>query len=739
LNAAGSALVYSTYLSGSSGLNWGTGIAVDATGNAYVTGSTNCSDFPTTPGAFETIWGVSREAFVTKLNAAGSALVYSTYMGGATDTWGLGIAVDASGSAYVTGETLPSDFPTTPGAFQTSLAGTDDAFVAKLNAAGSALVYSTYLGGSGSEFGYGIAVDATGNAYVTGYTSSSDFPTTPGAFPTGITAGGPTEYDAFVTKLNVAGSALVYSTYLGGSNYDYGTGIAVAAAGNTYVAGVTYSSDFPTVNPLQSNCDNCVAATTSDAIVAKISPADVPGVSLTPANLTFAGQTVGLTSSPQIVTLRNVGSAPLSIDRIFANGDFAQTNTCASDILGGGSCTIEVTFTRTATGTRTGSITITDNAAGNPHTVSLTGLETNPLPSLTALSPSSATAGGAAFTLTVNGTNFVSESVVGWNGADRITTYSSSAQLTASIPASDISTGGTAQVTVFNPAPGGGTSNSLNFTINPLGNPVPTLASLVPSSATAGGAAFSLAVYGTNFISGSIVRWGGADRTTTYSSSTQLTASITAADIATGGTVAVTVFNPAPGGGSSNAVTFNINIPDFSLSKDPSSATVTAGQTAEYTLTVTPLGGFNQSVSLSCSGALSAATCSVSPTSVTPDGTNNATATVRITTTARSIAPPSLPLGPPSLGLRLPTLLFLMLITVMLLAIAAGRQRARFRLIVALAALVLVSALVACGGGGNGGGGFTPPAGTLAGTYTLTITATSGSLSHNTTVSLTVN
>jgi hypothetical protein len=248
-----------------------------------------------------------------------------------------------------------------------------------------------------------------------------------------------------------------------------------------------------------------------------------------------------------------------------------------------------------------------------------------------------------------------------------------------------------------------------------------------------------LAVYGTNFISGSIVRWGGADRTTTYSSSTQLTASITAADIATGGTVAVTVFNPAPGGGSSNAVTFNINIPDFSLSKDPSSATVTAGQTAEYTLTVTPLGGFNQSVSLSCSGALSAATCSVSPTSVTPDGTNNATATVRITTTARSIAPPSLPLGPPSLGLRLPTLLFLMLITVMLLAIAAGRQRARFRLIVALAALVLVSALVACGGGGNGGGGFTPPAGTLAGTYTLTITATSGSLSHNTTVSLTVN
>jgi hypothetical protein len=234
-----------------------------------------------------------------------------------------------------------------------------------------------------------------------------------------------------------------------------------------------------------------------------------------------------------------------------------------------------------------------------------------------------------------------------------------------------------------------------------------------------------------------VVRWNAANRTTTYVSSTQLTASIPASDYSTGGTAQVTVFNPTPGGGPSNAVAFNI--PNFSLSKNPSSATVAAGQTAEYTLTVAPLGGFNQSVSLSCSGAPTAATCSVSPSSVTPDGTNNATATVRVTTTSRSIAPPSVPLGPPGFGLRLPTLLLLMLIMLALLAIAAGHQRARFRLIVALAALVLVSALVDCGGGGKGGGGDTPPSGTPTGTYTLTITATSGSLSHNTTVSLTVN
>ena len=140
-----------------------------------------------------------------------------------------------------------------------------------------------------------------------------------------------------------------------------------------------------------------------------------------------------------------------------------------------------------------------------------------------------------------------------------------------------------------------------------------------------------------------------------------------------------------------------------------------------------------------CSGAPSAATCSINPSPVTPAGTNNATATVRVTTTARPIAPPSVPWGPPGFGLRLPTLLLLMLITVTLLAIAAGHRPVRFGLVVALAALVLVSALVACGGGGKGGGGYTPPSGTSVGTYTITITATSGILRHNTTVSLTVN
>ncbi len=182
----------------------------------------------------------------------------------------------------------------------------------------------------------------------------------------------------------------------------------------------------------------------------------------------------------------------------------------------------------------------------------------NPVPTLTSPGPSSATAGGAAFTLTVTGTNFTSSSVVRWNGFNRTTTYGSPTQLTAAITAADIATAGSATVTVYNPTPGGGTSNGKSFTITQANNPVPTLTSLGPSSATAGGAAFTLTVTGTNFTSSSVVRWNGFNRTTTYGSPTQLTAAITAADIATAGSATVTVYNPTPGGGTSSGMSFTI-------------------------------------------------------------------------------------------------------------------------------------------------------------------------------------
>jgi Beta-propeller repeat len=266
LNATGSALVYSTYLGGSREVTQGYGIAVDSSGNAYVTGLTESSDFPTTTGAFQTTFGATANAFVTKLNATGSALVYSTYLGGNEADFGFGIAVDSAGNAYVTGLAQSTNFPTTTGAFQTTGNGSGQAFVTKLTPTGSALVYSTYLGGSGDDSGSAIAVDGSGNAYVSGDTSSTNFPTTTAAFQT--TFGGGLS-DAFVTKLNATGSALVYSTYLGGSDDDQGNGIAVDGSGNAYVSGGTSSTNFPTTTAA---FQTTLRGGLRDAFVTKLSP-----------------------------------------------------------------------------------------------------------------------------------------------------------------------------------------------------------------------------------------------------------------------------------------------------------------------------------------------------------------------------------------------------------------------------------------------------------------------------------
>ena len=247
-------LVYSTYLGGS-GFDQGLGIAVDGTGQAYVTGSTTSTNFPTATPLQATNAG-GDDAFVTKLNAAGTSLLYSTWLGGSSNDIGTSIAVDATGQTYVTGVTSSTNFPTTS-PFQATFAGSQDAFVTKLSATGTSLLYSTYLGGSGSDNGTSIAVDATGQAYVTGMTDSTNFPT---ANPIQATFAG--SEDAFVTKLNAAGASLLYSTYLGG---DQGFGIAVDTAGQAYVTGPT---DFPTATPLQAT-----KAGGRDAFVTKLNAA----------------------------------------------------------------------------------------------------------------------------------------------------------------------------------------------------------------------------------------------------------------------------------------------------------------------------------------------------------------------------------------------------------------------------------------------------------------------------------
>jgi hypothetical protein len=296
-------LVYSTYLGGTGWKDYllhyqgdqGFGIAADSAGNAYVVGSAYSGDFPVTAGAYQTVdkeatgsfenRGNGSSVFVSKLNPAGTALLYSTYIGGTGQyfldgegDFGFAIAVDAAGNAYVTGNTFSFDFPLTVGALQTSPPNNDEStgFVTKLDPTGSSLVYSTYLGGIVGDSSFGtagnaIAVDSSGNAYIAGYTASPVFPVTAGAFQAQLQAapndGTP---NAFVSKLNSSGTALIYSTYLGGSGIyvpgfflgDQANGIAIDNAGNAFVTGLTYSPNFPvtsgafqTVNPSAANED----------------------------------------------------------------------------------------------------------------------------------------------------------------------------------------------------------------------------------------------------------------------------------------------------------------------------------------------------------------------------------------------------------------------------------------------------------------------------------------------------
>jgi hypothetical protein len=270
------ALVYSTYLGGS-GQDAGFGIAVDTSGNTYVTGFTESPDFPVTSGAFQDKLRGLKNAFVSVLNtrATGSAaLVYSTYLGGSTMDVSFGIATDNAGNAYLTGFTESPDFPVTSGAFQAKLRGLKNAFVSVLNTGATgaaALVYSTYLGGSSFDEGYGVTVDPTGATYVTGFTYSKDFPTTSGAFQPALNSkhGGA---NAFVSKINTAASGaavLVYSTFLGGNLYDQGYGIAVDASNNAYVTGFTRSNDFPvTASAFQNSLKSTLGGT--NAFVTKL-------------------------------------------------------------------------------------------------------------------------------------------------------------------------------------------------------------------------------------------------------------------------------------------------------------------------------------------------------------------------------------------------------------------------------------------------------------------------------------
>jgi uncharacterized protein (TIGR03437 family) len=314
--------------------------------------------------------------------------------------------------------------------------------------------------------------------------------------------------------------------------------------------------------------------------------------------LTIAGQTFTVTQAAAAVACPTVSSLNPTSGAVGASVTITGANFSGVTAVSF-SNNVAAVFTVNDAGTQISTMVPT-GAVNGPLTLSKTGCAgvqtpsftvtqiSNPTPSLTSLNPNAANAGSAAFALTVNGASFLNASIVQWNGANRPTTFVSATQLTAAIPASDLAAAGTANVTVVNPAPGGGASNALSFAINQPPNPQPLLMALSPSAATAGGAALTLTVNGASFINASVVRWNGDNRPTSFVSSTQLTAQLAVADIAQFGQARVVVSNPAPGGGVSAAATFNILQPITNLAPH----TATAGSAA-FTLTVTGRGFSN--------------------------------------------------------------------------------------------------------------------------------------------------
>ncbi len=726
LNATGSALLYSTHIGvGGEGIR-GFGIDVDSAGNAYVAGGCG-PGFPTTPGAFQTGSSAFSSAFVMKLNPSGSAAAYSTFLSGGGIDYAESIAVDTNGNAFVTGYASSPTFPTTPGGFQTVLGGAPDAFVTVLNPTGSALVYSTFLGGSVFDDGRRIAVDSFGMAYVAGVTSSSNFPTTSGAFQVAFGGG---NADAFIAKLDPTKSgaaSLVYSTFLGGSgdenaeNFPRGI-LAVDNAGNAYVTGTTTSTDFPTVNPIQAN-----PAGGSHAYVAKLNAAGsklvystylggsgadfghgiyvdsggnafvtgqtysvdfpltsnafqpafggssdafvmkiIPVASLSQASLAFANLAVGSTSPAQVTTLTNERNTPLNIASISASGDFAETDTCGTSLGAGLTCTISVTFAPTFPLNRIGSVTITDDASNSPQTLALSGIGVGP----------AVTLGGGSL------------------GSQLVTT-SSTAQVIS------LTNSGNAPLTISSIAIGG--TNSGDFTQ-------------------------------TNTCPGS---------NATLAANANCTISVIFTPTATGGRGAsIVVTDSAPG--SPHSVTLTGTGTDFSLAAATgancpaggncsASATISAGQAAAYDLQITPNSGFNGTVALTCKGAPGPSICTISPASVPANGSSSYAFVVTVSNTSNAMvtAPLQIP-RIPTLPVASTVLALLLILAAMLIRRSgiAGNHPGR---VLAPALAILLLGLLYANGCGGGGPTVQPPT-----NATLTITGVSAGVSRTLALDLTV-
>ncbi len=557
VNAAGTALIYSTYIGGS-GDEQAQSIAVDSSGNVYLAGWTGSSDFPTHAPLQASLLG-TRNAFALKLNAAGSALVYSTYLGGSGADQANAVAIDPSGAAYLTGSTNSANFPAVS-ALHGSLAGATNAFIAKINAAGSSLVYSTYLGGSQADSGAAIAVDSSGNVVIAGSTTSADFPVSSAVQAT-YAGGG----DAFIAKLNAAGSALIFSTFYGGAGQDDGYGVALDPSGNIYISGFTTAiGTFPVVAAMPAP------------------PVAASGflLKLNPSGSTVVYATI-LNDSGKSVAVDAYGNAYVSyMTRINASGtglDFSLplSGTIPNAIALDPSGNVYVTGY--------GATIVAPPLAypKNFYNVSLVK-EGEPVggPRVGYITPAAALASGSAVTVQMIGSGFVNGATATLNGAPRTTTFVSATEVDVALTSGDLVAATVGTLLVTNPSPNI-PSNPVVFTVK---NPAAAISSLVPASATAGSGAFTLTVNGTGFVAGSAIYWNGSPLTSTIVSSTQMTAAVPAGDVATAAVVPIQVEVPPPGGGLSTASTFSVNNPAPAIASLFPSSIATGG--AGFTLTV---------------------------------------------------------------------------------------------------------------------------------------------------------
>jgi hypothetical protein len=509
LNPSGSAFTYATYLGGSGG-DQVTGLAIDRAGNAYVTGNTSSIDFPTTPGAFQTMLPTGGspccQTFVAKMNPTGTALVYGTYVAGTTSFRGsqaTGIAIDSAGEPVVTGFTGSQDFPLKDPLQSIIPPGGTATYVTKLNATGSAVLFSTFFSGSGGTEAAGLALDASGSVYITGTSFDTDLPVTPGAFQTSVVPPPPfTEPShAFVTKFDlmtpapaicVDQNSLFFVTPVNGPSFP--VPLAVTNCGNAAlnVSRVNVSGPFTQTN----TCSAPVAPGLSCTISVSFHPVArgffsgtleiFDNAPIQPQTIQLQGQGIApvvrlsttlLQADDQLVGNRglgtpifvfNQGDDALIISSVAVSGAaFTARNECSAPVAPGSSCVIVVFFHPRTVGLSTGTLTIKDNALDSPQTVVLqgNGLAAYPVPTVSSANPSAILQGSAKQTVVITGTGFFQASIVRVNGIDVPTDYNGETSLTAQIPKPFFQDITELSVDVFTPIPGGGLSNRTSLLV----------------------------------------------------------------------------------------------------------------------------------------------------------------------------------------------------------------------------------------------------------------------------------